>query len=54
LKDVKAEKSDNEDDGKGDNDEAGFIEDMGTSSDPFIYKIFYKHAEIEKTQSLQR
>jgi hypothetical protein len=50
---VKAEKSDNEDDGKGDMDEAALIEDMGSASDPFIYKIFYKPSEIEKTQSLQ-
>ena len=54
LKDVKAEKSDNEDDGKGENDEAALVEDMGTASDPFIYKIFYKPSEIEKTESLQR
>ena len=50
---MKAEKSDNEDDGKGDMDEAALIEDVGSASDPFIYKIFYKPSEIEKTQSLQ-
>ena len=54
LKDVKAEKSDIEDDGKGENDEAALVEDMGSASDPFIYKIFYKPSEIEKTESLQR
>lgn len=54
LKDVKAEKSDNEDDGKGENDETALVEDMGTESDPFVYKIFYKASEIERTETLQK
>ena len=28
-------------------------EDMGNAEDPFVYKIFYKHQEIEKTQAMQ-
>ena len=27
---------------------------MGNGDDPFIYKVFYKHSEIEKTQALQK
>ena len=46
---MKAEKSDNEDDGKGENDEGACVEDIGSANDPFIYKIFYKPSEIEKT-----
>lgn len=49
LKDVKPEKSDNEEEGKGENDEGAYVEDIGSANDPFIYKIFYKPSEIEKT-----
>ena len=49
LKEVKAEKSDNEEDAKNDLEEAALAEDIGTAQDPFIYRIFYKHSEIEKT-----
>lgn len=53
TKQLKKEQSDQESEGKNDADDiAALAEDIGGGSDKFIYKIFYKNEEIERTRDL--